>query len=71
MLDDLLAKALSEEPTLTTLFDETLETRVKAFQTWQGLDSDGVVGRKTLQVLDRLTNQSAPKLLMAKTEEVK
>jgi len=71
VLDELLAKALSEEPTLTTLFDETLETRVKAFQAWQGLDADGVVGRKTLQVLDRLTNDSAPKLLMAKTEEVK
>ncbi len=63
ILDSLISKVLGEEPSHTSFFDKALESKVMAFQTWQGLDSDGVVGNKTLKILDKLINESAPKLM--------
>lgn len=61
-LDKLLAKALNEVPNHSEQFELALENRVKAFQSWQGLVADGVVGQNTLKVLDKLTTDSAPTL---------
>ncbi|MDV7104546.1 AAA family ATPase [Vibrio sp. TH_r3] len=62
-LDALLAKALQTDKTDSSIFSTQLENRVKAFQAWQGLTSDGIVGRNTLKLLDLITTDFAPKLL--------
>ena len=65
ILDQLLASALGEEPLATSHFNSTMKKRVRAFQSWQGLDSDGVAGKQTLQYLYHVTNEKAPVLLNA------
>lgn len=62
-LDILLATVLGEDSIDRQVFDVELENRVKAFQTWQGLTADGVVGNNTLKILDRMTTESAPSIL--------
>lgn len=63
ILDTLLASALDDTARETTIFDTQLEDRVKAFQAWQGLKADGVVGQNTLKILDKLTTEFAPTIL--------
>ena len=65
ILDQLLATALDEPPLATSRFNAALRYRVKAFQHWQGLNADGIVGKQTLQVLYRITDDKAPALLGA------
>lgn len=67
VLDRQLSQVLNEELSGQDVFDLTLEKKVRAFQSWQGLDDDGVVGRKTLQLLDKLTNDAAPSLLVIRS----
>ncbi|MDB1122957.1 ExeA family protein [Vibrio algarum] len=67
-LDLLLAKVLGDERLNTRVFNATLENRVKAFQTWQGLSADGVVGKNTLKLLDRMTTEFAPEIILIKEE---
>ena len=45
-------------------FDETLEAAVKAFQHRHGLEADGVVGKKTRQVLNVPVDQRIQQLLI-------
>ncbi|WED26259.1 AAA family ATPase [Vibrio sp. DW001] len=66
-LDAMLSKVLGEENMGSQIFDVKLENRVKAFQTWQGLTADGVVGKNTLKLLDRMTTEFSPKIIL--TEE--
>ncbi len=49
---------------LPDVFDETLETAVKAFQHRHGLKADGVVGKKTRQVLNVPVEQRVQQLLI-------
>ncbi|RTZ23285.1 ExeA family protein [Vibrio penaeicida] len=67
-LESMLAKALGEASQSSNVFDEILKEKVEAFQRWQGLFVDGIVGAKTLQYLDLIVNDSAPSL--TKTTEV-
>ncbi|PWI32001.1 general secretion pathway protein GspA [Vibrio albus] len=62
MLDDRLADALGSQPLQTRIFNSGLKLRVEAFQRWQRLSVDGIVGRETLRVLYRLTDTDAPQL---------
>uniref|UniRef100_UPI0031394C03 ExeA family protein n=1 Tax=Vibrio sp. S9_S30 TaxID=2720226 RepID=UPI0031394C03 len=61
-LDVMLAKALGEPSLGSDVFDEVLKDKVEAFQRWQGLFVDGIVGAKTLQYLDLIVNDLAPSL---------
>lgn len=67
-LESMLAKALGEASQSSNVFDEILKEKVEAFQRWQGLFVDGIVGAKTLQYLDLIVNDSGPSL--TKTTEV-
>ncbi|CCO46957.1 putative Type II secretory pathway, component ExeA [Vibrio nigripulchritudo SOn1] len=67
-LEDMLSKALGESSESNSIFDESLKEKVEAFQRWQGLFVDGIVGAKTLQLLDLITNESAPTLTPKKEE---
>lgn len=71
LLDSLLSTALNEPANDSVLFDASLERKVRAFQQWQGLDADGVVGRNTLKILAKLTNTSAPTLHRIEVKETK
>ncbi|MFC1234682.1 AAA family ATPase [Vibrio sp. F74] len=66
-LDAMLSKVLGDENMNSQIFDVKLENRVKAFQTWQGLTADGVVGNNTLKLLDQMTTEFSPKIIL--TEE--
>ncbi|MEZ9629542.1 AAA family ATPase [Vibrio breoganii] len=63
VLDELLAKVLNAKPLNTAVYNDAMQKRVSAFQSWQGLDADGVAGNRTLRQLDRLTSEKAPRLL--------
>jgi len=63
-LDILLAKVLGDERTESQVFDAQIENRVIAFQTWQGITADGVVGKNTLKLLDKMTTEFAPELVV-------
>lgn len=63
VLDELLAKVLNAPALMTDVFDDDLHKRVVAFQEWQGLEVDGVAGKRTLRRLELLTNIDAPQLL--------
>ncbi len=64
-LDLLLAKALEQAPIGDDTFTKRLENRVRAFQVWQGLSDDGVVGKRTLKRLDLITTDFAPQIQKA------
>jgi murein L,D-transpeptidase YcbB/YkuD len=49
---------------MPNVFDEPLETAVKAFQFRHGLEADGVVGKKTRQVLNVPVEQRIQQLLI-------
>lgn len=61
-LDVNLAQALGSPPLQIRRFNMALKQRVEAFQRWQGLSVDGVVGRQTLRKLYRITDRDAPPL---------
>lgn len=66
-LDRVLAAALGATPLRTRRFDMALKQRTEAFQRWQGLSVDGVVGRQTLRELYRITDSDAPELQPVQT----
>jgi general secretion pathway protein A len=61
-LDTMLATALQEQALNTDRFDQRLASRVEAFQAWQELEVDGIAGRNTLRLLDKMSNGDAPSL---------
>ena len=61
--DTLLSSVLGLNSINSDHFDRPLQQRVKMFQQQQGLQSDGVIGLKTLFALDLLVNMKAPKLV--------
>lgn len=61
--DVLLSSVLGLKSINSNLFEQQLQKRVEMFQQQQGLQSDGVIGLKTLFALDLLVNLKAPKLV--------
>ncbi|USD64914.1 AAA family ATPase [Vibrio sp. SCSIO 43136] len=61
-----LAQALNEASVTGQVFNNQLHQQVERFQTLHGLDVDGIVGNKTLMVLDSYVNSQAPTLTGAK-----
>ncbi|WP_394248818.1 AAA family ATPase [Vibrio profundi] len=62
MLDLLLSEVLNESASGNDVYDEELENKVEAFQSWQGMAVDGIAGRNTLARLQRLAQLDAPTL---------
>ncbi|MBE4619557.1 AAA family ATPase [Vibrio navarrensis] len=62
LLDQLLAKALNDDPLGSEHFDSALQRRVEWFQQWQGINVDGIAGPNTLSRLQQLVQLSAPSL---------
>jgi len=61
-LDKALSRVLGEPDSESVQFDSDVKRKVELFQRWQGLTVDGVAGQKTLQLLERLSQQDAPTL---------
>ncbi len=61
--DVLLSSVLGLKSINSNHFEQQLQKRVEMFQQQQGLQSDGVIGLKTLFALDLLVNLKAPKLV--------
>ena len=64
-LDSKLSKLIGEVPSHAHYFDEKLEQKVKLFQRWQGMEVDGIAGKRTLKALELLTQENAPKLTLS------
>lgn len=62
-LNRLLSQVLGEPLTTTTTFDQSVHTKVEAFQMWQGIMVDGVAGKETLMLLDSYVNDEAPVII--------
>ncbi|EPE4788548.1 AAA family ATPase [Vibrio vulnificus] len=60
VLDQLLAKALNDEPLMTTQFNAELMQRVEWFQRWQAMTEDGIAGQRTLARLQHMVSLSEP-----------
>ncbi|EOI6603464.1 AAA family ATPase [Vibrio parahaemolyticus] len=69
VLDQLLAKAVSESPLETSIFDGALKERVELFQRWQGIGVDGIAGHRTLERLQQSVQPNAPTLASINKEE--
>ncbi|OEF25472.1 ExeA family protein [Vibrio rumoiensis] len=67
-LNRLLSQVLGEPLSATERFDQTVKTKVEAFQMWQGIDVDGIAGKKTLMLLDSYVNRNAP-VIVAKIDD--
>lgn len=63
LLDLLLSEVLGEVVSGSDVFDYELKMKVEAFQTWQGMSVDGIVGQRTLARLQRLAQLDSPKLM--------
>ena len=63
LLDLLLSEVLGEVVSGSDVFDYELKMKVEAFQTWQGISVDGIVGQRTLARLQRLAQLDSPKLM--------
>ena len=61
-LDDRLSKVLGEPERESDVYDQELMRKVELFQQWQGLHVDGIAGRRTLQRLEKLSQEHAPSL---------
>ncbi|WP_029236342.1 ExeA family protein [Vibrio coralliilyticus] len=61
-LDDRLSKILGEPERESDVYDQELMRKVELFQQWQGLHVDGIAGRRTLQRLEKLSQEHAPSL---------
>ncbi|AIW15038.1 ExeA family protein [Vibrio tubiashii] len=62
VLDQHLSQVLGEQSSGKTQFNEQLKHKVELFQRWQGLTVDGIAGRKTLRLLEKLSQPQAPTL---------
>ncbi|OAJ92227.1 ExeA family protein [Vibrio bivalvicida] len=61
-LDQHLSQVLGEKASGQTQFNLQLKQKVELFQRWQGLTVDGIAGKKTLRLLERLSQPQAPSL---------
>ncbi|MGD8172950.1 ExeA family protein [Vibrio sp. TRT 21S02] len=62
LLDQRLSQLLGESETETDEFGIGLKRKVELFQKWQGLETDGIAGKRTLEKLELMTQQNAPSL---------
>ncbi|EPW5500071.1 AAA family ATPase [Vibrio vulnificus] len=69
VLDQLLAKALNDEPLMTTQFNAVLMQRVEWFQRWQAMTEDGIAGQRTLARLQHMVSLSEPWRELTKAEK--
>ncbi|WP_105900722.1 ExeA family protein [Vibrio gangliei] len=63
MLNRLLSQVLGEPIQDKQEFDQSLKHKVEAFQMWQGINVDGIAGKRTLMLLDSYANHQAPSVL--------
>ncbi|KOO14794.1 general secretion pathway protein GspA [Vibrio xuii] len=61
-LDKALSQLLGEPESASAHFDSEVKRKVELFQRWQGLSVDGIAGKKTLRLLEELSQQDAPTL---------
>ncbi|CAM2972220.1 ExeA family protein [Vibrio neptunius] len=61
-LDERLSKVLGESEGESDAYDHELKRKVELFQQWQGLHVDGIAGRRTLERLEKLSQEHAPSL---------
>lgn len=61
-LDKALSQVLGEPESVSEYFDSDVKRKVELFQRWQGLSVDGIAGKKTLRLLEELSQQEAPTL---------
>lgn len=61
-LDKALSQVLGEPESASARFDSEVKRKVELFQRWQGLSVDGIAGKKTLRLLEELSQQDAPTL---------
>ncbi|MFW7525093.1 AAA family ATPase [Vibrio ostreicida] len=57
-----LSNIMGEPHSDSDRYDQSLQKKVELFQQWQGLDVDGIAGRRTLQRLEKLSQDIAPTL---------
>lgn len=69
-LDKHLSQVLGEPESANDQFDINLKHKVELFQRWQNLSVDGIAGKETLQLLERLSQQQAPKLVAQEESNV-
>ncbi|HDY7529154.1 TPA: AAA family ATPase [Vibrio vulnificus] len=69
VLDQLIAKALNDEPLMTTQFNAELMQRVEWFQRWQAMTEDGIAGHRTLARLQHMVSLSEPWREFSKAEK--
>ncbi|KGY13748.1 general secretion pathway protein GspA [Vibrio tubiashii] len=69
VLDQHLSQVLGEKPSGSRLFDERIKRKVELFQRWQGLTVDGIAGQRTLKLLEKLSQQQAPRLMSQEVSE--
>ncbi|MCA2015989.1 AAA family ATPase [Vibrio tritonius] len=61
-LDNKLAMLLKMPLRSDNQFDQELQHRVELFQRWQHMNVDGVAGNRTLQKIEEMSQEDAPKL---------
>ncbi|MBD1575207.1 AAA family ATPase [Vibrio sp. S11_S32] len=69
-LNNELSQVLGDSLSQTSVFDQRVKSKVEAFQMWQGINVDGIAGKKTLMLLDSYSNTNAPQLLVSPTKAV-
>lgn len=62
-LNKLLSQVLGEPAQERDEFDQSVKNKVEAFQMWQGINVDGIAGKRTLMLLDSYVNHKAPNVL--------
>ena len=62
-LNNLLSQVLGEPLTERSQFDQSVKHKVEAFQMWQGINVDGIAGKRTLMLLDSYVNNKAPSVV--------
>ncbi|WP_417880036.1 AAA family ATPase [Vibrio sp.] len=62
-LNDLLSQVLGEPLKERRQFDQSVKNKVEAFQMWQGINVDGIAGKRTLMLLDSYVNNKAPSVV--------
>lgn len=66
LLDHHLSILLGKPSAKSDRYDLHLEEKVKIFQRWQGLDVDGIAGKRTLKRLEELVREGVPSLKLDK-----
>lgn len=62
-LNNLLSQVLGEPLKERRQFDQSVKNKVEAFQMWQGINVDGIAGKRTLMLLDSYVNNKAPSVV--------